>query len=185
MNASREHRRFRVNPVELVVFAAVTLVFANSVYQLFYDWDEIRSKSGATEEASANSSASRGIASTSPLFSSIEVKCAEDFSSNSKKKSQATEARLEKTDAAKVRLSGPLCLPTAQQELKDTKHPTLLKTEVSNKTTNTVATVITNTTEGRFSTDFIQLNPGPNQIQLKWVYSGGKELLQDLVIQKN
>jgi cytoskeletal protein RodZ len=178
MSPTREQRRFRVNPVELVVFAAVTLVFANSVYQLFYDWDEIRAKSGTVEEASNASNASRGIASTTPLFSSIEVKCNEDAA-----KKKTSEARLEKTDAAKIRLSGPLCSPTAAAA--DTKHATLIKTEVMNKTTNAAATVITNTTEGRFSTDFIPLNPGPNQIQLKWVYSGGKELSQDLIIQKN
>jgi len=181
MIPSHEQRRFRVNPVELVVFAAVTLVFANSIYQLFYDWDEIRTKSGTVEEASAGS-ASRGLASASPLFSSIEVKCNDEAP---KKKGANADAHLEKTDAAKIRLSGPLCLPLAFQELKENKRPSLLKTEVTNKTTNAVATVITNTTEGRFSTDFIPLNPGPNQIQLKWVYSGGKELSQDLIIQKN
>jgi hypothetical protein len=177
MGHPKQVRRFKINPVELVVFGAVTLIFANSVYQLYYDWEEIRTNVvGSTPALAQSDRDGRSIASNNPLFSTIEVKC--DEKSAAKKKPGSSEA-LEVTDAAKIRLSGPLCGPGKADKTK------LLKAEVVNRTTNSTATVFTNSTDGSFSTDFIQLSPGRNQIQLKWVYQGGKEHSQALVIQKN
>ena len=186
MGHPHQARRFRINPVELVVFGVVSLIFANSVYQLFYDWEEVRANAvGATAAVKADSSSVRGIASANPLFSTIEVKCdSEKATTGAKKKSGAEESQsLETTDAAKIRLSGPLC-GIGVKTPQDAK-PKLLKAEVVNRTTNTAATVFTNATDGSFSTDFIPLNPGRNQIQLKWIYQGGKEHSQGLVVQKN
>lgn len=42
MKLSEGKRRFRINPIELLIFSVVSLVFLNSLYKLFYDWDRFQ-----------------------------------------------------------------------------------------------------------------------------------------------
>lgn len=173
MGQQRERRRFRINPVELIIFGAVTLIFANSVYQLIFDWEEIRGTVSTLASLDKNLNG-RSLASSNPLFATIEVKC----NAPTKKKSASPEELTETTDAVKARILGPFCAPAGVGK------NTFSKVEVLNKTSNSSATVISNANEGHFSTDFIPLNAGKNQILIKWLYQGGREFSQVLNIQK-
>lgn len=170
----RETRRFRVSPVELAIFTTIVFIFVNSLINLFYDWDEIHAYVAGGQPHLAG--AERGIASTAPLFSSIELTC-EDPKTVPKKKSgkkDLPDEPQEKTDAPKVSITGPLCGLSKNFKLE--------RTEVINRTTNKTATVITDPTKGMFSTDFIQLNAGRNQISVRFIYKDGKELSRQLIV---
>ncbi len=55
MNGSKEVRRYRINPVEIAIFSIVSLIFINSVYNLFTDkttFSEIAEQSQARQPAS-------------------------------------------------------------------------------------------------------------------------------------
>lgn len=155
-------KRFRVNPVELAIFLIVSLIFGNSVYNLFYDRQGFRPTALAPMEANPISEG-RAPASvkTSQTFLNLEIKCGAPAEEN--------------TAATKVRLTGPLCGAVADEQK-------LVKTQISNDANKFNATVFPHS--GRFSTDYIPLNAGKNPIRMEFTFQGGRSFSQDLVINK-
>ena len=154
-------KSFKMNPVEILIFSAISVVFANSVYNLFYGQQNIEiSSTVATPTAAANSE-TRGPASISESAMNLQVRCG---------------ARQEQaTDAAKIRLSGDLCDIQALGDGHDLQVATIING--ANKFT---ATVFAH--GGTFSTDYIPLNTGKNPIQLEFQYRGGRKFSQDLTV---
>lgn len=158
-------QRFKTNPVEIAIFVAVTAIFATSVYRLFYGSPDFQA-AALTKMSSNPVSEGRAPASVSQSFMNLEVKC--------------DSLADQDTGASKIRLTGRLCGMDSEND--GTK---LVKSMVTNGTNKFAATVFTDTTAGKFSTDFIPLNSGQNKIHVEFSYRSGKNVAHDFVINKN
>lgn len=161
----RHLRTFRTNPVEVAIFLAVTGLFVNSVVKLFYDSPDFQA-TALTQMASNPVSEGRAPASTQQSFLNLDVRC--------------ETAAEQETAASKVRLMGSLCGLDAS-----TDGSKLTKTVVINNANKFSATIFTDVSAGKFSTDYIPLNVGRNPLHLEFTYRGGKTVTQELVINKN
>jgi hypothetical protein len=162
-------KRFRTNPVELAIFSVITLIFFNSVYNLFYDQQGFRPAAlkpmAATPISEGRSPAS---ASVPQAFVNVGVRC---------------DANADKdTTATKVRLTGMLC---GEGRAPASDATTLVKAQVTNTANKFAATVFTDVNSGKFSTDYIPLNLGKNPIRIEFSYRGGKVVTQDFNVVKN
>jgi hypothetical protein len=166
MGSSQNTRRFRVNPVELAIFSIVTLIFLNSVYNLFYDRQGFHATALAPMAANPISEG-RTPASVPRSFQNLDLKC-------------EMPAGDQDTQAAKVRLNGTLCGSTIGMD--ETK---LIKTQVTNIANKFTATVFTDLSSSKYSTDYIPLNAGKNPVHIEFFYQGGKQVTRDLTINKN
>ncbi len=156
-------RRFKINPIELILFSAVGLILARSAYNLFYS--ETGSQFSALVPMASNpTSAGRQLSSTSQSFLNINVGCDANPDAS--------------TGAARVRLVGPLC---GHSSVTDK----LTKTSVINNSNRFAATVFADESLNKFSTDYIPLNIGKNSIRIEFFYEGGKVASEDLTIVKN
>lgn len=164
-NSPNTLKHFRTNPIEVAIFLAVTAIFANSVYRLFYDSDEFRA-AALTRMAANPRSEGRSPASTQRSFLNVELRC--------------DAMGEQETGAGKIRLTGSLCGTDAATDASK-----LVKAVVVNAANKFNATVFTDTTAGKFSTDYIPLNAGRNPIQVEFSYRGGKIVTQELVLNKN
>jgi len=168
-NPAAPVRRFRINPVELAIFSVVTLIFLNSVYNLFYDRQGFHPTT-LTPMVSKPTTEGRSPASVSKLFPNLEVKCEQPQGA----------VQSQETTAGKVRLTGPLCGAMAAADAAK-----LIKTQVVNNTNRFSATVFTDVSAGKFSTDYIPLNTGKNVIHVEFTYQGGRTVAQDLNVSRN
>jgi hypothetical protein len=160
-------KRFRTNPVELAIFSVITLIFFNSVYNLFYDQQGFHP--AALSPMAANPvSEGRSPASVSQSFVNLDVKC------------DATPDQ--DTTATKVRITGNLC---GEGRVPASDGSKLVKTEVVNNANKFGATVFTDVNAGKFSTDYIPLNLGKNPIHVEFTYRGGEVVSQDFNVVKN
>lgn len=159
-------KRFKTNPVELVIFLAITGVFMHSVYQLFYESPNFRATALAPMHANPLSEGRSPASTSSQSFMNLDVRCENNAERD--------------TSASKVRLNGALCGADASEDSSK-----LTKTSVVNTANKFNATVFTDTTANKFSTDYIPLNPGRNAIHIEFAYRSGKIVSQDVVIQKN
>ncbi|HLD98708.1 MAG TPA: hypothetical protein VJB59_00525 [Bdellovibrionota bacterium] len=165
MGTSSKLRQFRTNPIEILIFCAVTALFVKSLYGLVYD-PQTLAPITVTPVAANPLSEGRAPASTSQTFINVDLKC---------DKNQDQE-----TTAAKVRLTGSLCgFNSATEPSK------LLKTTITNTANKFSATVFTDTNGGKYSTDYIPLNSGKNPIRLEFSYRDKRIVTQDLTITKN
>ncbi|MCM2322193.1 MAG: hypothetical protein NDJ90_02920 [Oligoflexia bacterium] len=163
--AGTDTKRFRTNPVEIGIFLVVTMVFANSIYRLFYDSPGFQTSALVAMESSPISEGRSPASVSQPSFANIELRC---------------EALNEQdATAGKVRLTGGLCGLDAE-----TGADKLVKTTVTNTANKFTATVFMDVNAGKFSTDYIPLNSGKNPIRLEFAYRGGKVVSQDLVLNK-
>lgn len=161
-------RQFKTNPVEIAIFLAVTTVFVNSVYKLFYESPNFKATALTKMEGNPTSEG-RVLASSaqnSQSFLNLDLKC----------EAQSDQETL----ASKVRLSGTLCGTDVQ-----TDGGKLMKTLVSNTSNKFNATVFTDVNAGKYSTDYIPLNSGKNLIHIEFTYRDGKVVGQDFSITKN
>lgn len=177
MTIVRQAKRFRTNPVELVIFAAVTGIFFNSVYNLFYERQSFNAaaltrpidrKTSTLAKATTNPSngmpTGRSIASvpaaitTPPGIISVDLRC------------EMSESQ--ETSAHRLRLTGPLCGSATQAR-------------ITNGTNHYVASVFADTQLAKFSTDYMPLVAGKNQIHIEFLNKNGKALEQDFTITKN
>ena len=158
-------KRFRTNPVEIAIFSVITLIFFNSVYNLFYDQHGFHN-AALTPMAANPVSEGRAPASVSQAFINVSVKCDANTDQD--------------TTANKVRVTGSLC-DTGPSN--DPSH--LIKTQVINNANKFTATVFTEVNAARFSTDYIPLNSGKNPIHLEFTYRGGKVVTHDITVVKN
>ena len=110
----------------------------------------------------------RAPASTSSAFWSIDLPCEQD------------EEDFQPTTATRVRLNGKLC------GIQDPSEGNLLvKTQILNKANSFQATIFTDVTSGRFSTDYIPLNTGENPMHIEFTYRGGKVVTHDIVLERH
>ncbi|MFN7685275.1 MAG: hypothetical protein ACK5QT_07685 [Oligoflexia bacterium] len=151
----------RLNPVELLIFAVVTAGFGFSGYTLMQDRTGF--ESSLLEPMASNPVSETRAPASAPLFSQIDFKCAGNPPSIS-------------VAASKIRINGPIC-PSGSAPLA--------RASITNATNQFAATVFTDAREGRFSTDYIPLNPEKNTIRLEFSYEGGKSLHHELTLIKN
>ncbi|MFL5814351.1 MAG: hypothetical protein ACJ763_12300 [Bdellovibrionia bacterium] len=168
--ADREVRRYRINPVEMIILATIGGVFLNSIYHLFYDPSGFQPAALKTMAANPVSEG-RSPASVTGAFQNAEINC----SSNPERA----------TSASKIRLLGPLCngTETVDGTAAATPDP-LIRTVVTNETNKFSATVFTDAASSKFTTDYIPLNPGKNQVKVEFAYKSGKTVTQDLAFSK-
>jgi hypothetical protein len=171
----QETRRFRINPVEMIILATISGVFLNSIYHLFYDPNGFHP--AALQNMAANPvSEGRSPASVSGAFQSAEMTC--------------TDNPERATSASKIRILGPICNGTGPSagapdtaNVNPTSDP-LIRTVVMNETNKFSATVFTDSVMSKFSTDYIPLSPGKNQVKVEFAYKSGKTVTQDLAFSK-
>ena len=169
MGDSQETPRFKINPVEVAIFSIVSLIFVNSVYNLFYDHQNLQA-TPLTGLASAPAQVeNRSPSSVSQLVQNIDIQCG------------STEEL--QTSAIKVRLSGQLC--KSPRSLSNSDSAKLIKTQIYNDANKFSATVFADISSGKFSTDYIPLNTGKNPIHIEFEYQGGKSVTQDVNILKH
>lgn len=164
MGRNPQVNRFRINPAEVLILCVMVLIFLNSVYNLFYDWRQIPSQPSLAE---LNNTTSLESAGRSPAgYLSLEVEC------------EPNSMTLQKVQATKVRLNGPLCGGTGSDSVKESP----IQTEVLNTASHTKATVFTDPQSNRFLTDYLPLSPGKNPIEIRFTYQGGKVVQQTMAI---
>jgi hypothetical protein len=165
MNHTQNIGRFRANPVEIAILLIISIIFVNSVYNLLYDHKGFYPT--ALSPMSSNPiSEGRGIASVSQSLMTIQIPC---------------EPYLDKdTLANKIRLIGSLC----GAELGSGRDP-LVKATIVNSLNQFAATVFTDSSTSKYSTDYIPLNQGKNVFHLEFSYLSGKTVSQELQVTKN
>lgn len=166
MGNSPSIRRFKVNPVEVVIFLIVTVVCAHSVYNLFYESPTFKA-SALTPMAANPISEGRSPASVAatPSKENIEIDC--------------TDNQERQSTASKIRLIGKLC---GLMDPDDAKK--LMKISIVNNANKFNATIFTEQNAGKFSTDYIPLNSGENPVHLEFSYRGGRIYSQDMKIRR-
>ncbi len=177
MSTGYRARRLRTNPVEVLILLSVTAIFGNSIYTLFYDPFYNRSLIGLPAQSPASSPiaakilpgtpSNRAPASAAAIqspFTSLEVNC-----------DKPLEAQ---TTASKVRLTGALCGMSSEAE-----NAGPAKLSVNSESSKFSATVFTDSSTGKFSTEYIPLAQGRNVIHLSFDYSDGKSIKQEIVLQ--
>lgn len=158
--------KFRINPIELVIFSTVVLIFLNSAYHLVEEGSELSlaALSPAHERPSIQS---RGPAS---LRSDVQESLADTAVS-------CDRASQQSTSAPKTRLVGEICLPRtsigpSMPSYKDrpASAPRFKDAEVTVAQTGQTAHIFVDPETGKFVTDYIPLNEGPNDIQMKFKF---------------
>jgi hypothetical protein len=164
-------RRYRTNPFEIVVFVLVSLICFRSIYSLFYDQQSFRA---AALTPISNSPISDGMSRSPAGFSSqsflnFDIKC--------------EGGNTKETTATKVRLTGNLCgmLTGISQDVGNQ----LMKSAILNQANKFNATVFTDVSAGKFSTDYIPLNSGENPIKIEFTYKNGKVFTQEFNVSRN
>ena len=167
MAQQKNSSRFQVNPVEIAIFSLVSLIFCKSVYDLFQDRANFK-MAALAPIASQPTAALRNPASVAPDFLNMDLNCENTVD--------------QETVAGKLRLTGNLCGKGDQVATK-TSSP-LIKTQISNNANRFAATVFTDMTTGKFSTDYIPLIPGKNTIMVEFTWQDDKFVQQFTIINK-
>lgn len=173
MIARKTANSFKINPVELVIFAAISGIFCHSAYRLLSDgngfrWDALRPVAENLTTATSNR-APASIAPVTPILETIVVRCDDSDPTT--------------TSADKVRLQFPDCAAsatsaTALSETAANDHlisVTNLKNAIS-------ATVIPEHDKKTFSTEYLSLEMGENTVQIKTQTPDGKATDREVMI---
>lgn len=164
----------RVSPIEVLIFGAFTFAFLNSLYHLFYDRQGFNpaalqpmAQAPTTERGPGGEAGGRAPASLSGGLQNLDVDCA---------------AQMAKTvSASKIRLSGAFCsVGGAKRESHGGGD--LAEITVYNEANKFTATVFSDTSSAKFSTDYIPLNAGKNPLKVEYVYRKGEPLKQDVLV---
>ncbi len=162
MNRTYPIPRFRTNPVEIIIFLTITLIFIYSLYNLLYGRVDFQLNTISTMSANPISEG-RSPASTVSSLTTYEMACekmsAKTISSN------------------KLRLHGLLCSSNSNKSDK-----ILNRAEIINTTNQFAATVFTDIENGQFSTDYIPLSAGLNSLHVLFTYQDGEKFELDLAI---
>ena len=163
--------KHRFRSLEIGIFSVVSLVFLNSVYNLVTNGQILGATPLGAIKPTRNVSSVEGQKPDAfEHFATYETHClvkGESFA----------------TDASKVRIKGVFCgSPPPESESLEQTHPVDYK--VKNKTTGYLATVLSENEVGRFSTDFIPLENGPNNILMEFKYRGVKSQSYGIIIDK-
>jgi hypothetical protein len=154
-----------MNPVEVGIFGLVALVFCNSLYGLITEGAEAPASALVPMAASPVSENRQPAANSVQAFSQVELKC--------------DAGNLQDTAAQKVRISGALC--GLEQT---TEKATIVKSQITNTSTRYTATVFTDLSRGKFSTDYIPLIAGTNTLHVEFVYPDGKSFSQNFAVNR-
>jgi len=153
----------RLNPVELVIFAVVATGFGLSAYRLIQEQPGAGSAMLAPMASNpVSEQTDRSPAALSPLFGHVDFGC---------KAGQETSVK-----ASKIRISGPIC--------GIEPGTSMISTNIINSTNQFHATVFSDLSTGKFSTDYIPLNSDKNSIRVEFKFANGKTISHDLTLQK-
>jgi len=175
---SKTPRRFRANPVELVIFAVISVIFGNSIYKLVYDQQGFHPTALRPMAANPVSEGRAPASVPAKSLASIQMNC----------EATMTEQTVE---ASKARFSGPLCGSDAGIAATDS----LVKAEITNQGNLAQATVFplnkslaANDSDQselpHFSTDYVPLTKGKNPIHVEFVFKNGHVFKKDFVVTK-
>ncbi len=155
-------RRFRINPVEVVIFLMISTIFIHSLYKLFYNYDAFNPI--ALVPLNSNPiSEGRSLASVTPVLLNVDIPCDKPVTITSQ--------------ASRVRLHGQLCGVNPNEGASK-----LAKMTIINSANQFNATVFTDVYNEKFSTDYIPLNTGINSIQLNFSYLDKKPVSQEIIL---
>lgn len=183
------HPRVRINPVEVVVFCGVALIFANSLYSLFYDTRALKSvASGGPKKSLSDSNArvSRQQAQASRSLASLGDPDAPTASRNRRSFDQLSldcqalegaqpNTPFMSTGAHKLRVVGELCKQTSVRSL-----------DIRLQGNGTEAAVVfNNAAAGTFETDYLTLVPGRNLLEVRMTFDNGSRIERTLTILRN
>jgi hypothetical protein len=199
-------KKFRVNPVEILILLTMTVVVGNSAYNLLYGTDSFRPSEFKSMVAQSTLSLADGRAPASTptsAFASLEVKCQKsgagtrspeesnaeshadthaassgDEEQSGKSSGQSAASSEMKTSASKVRLNGVLCGD------EGVTGGQLVKATVLNNNNRFNATVFTDSNSPQFTTDYIPLADGKNTLKIEFAYRDGKTSTQEINISK-
>lgn len=156
MNTISNFQRSRVNSVEMIFFFIVSGIFLSSLYNLIYESKNF--EAAVLTPMTANIvSEGRNVTSTPSSLANIETTCTPVNNPVA-------------TTASKIRLIGSLCGAEAI---------------IQNVTTQSTATVFIDSKTSKYSTDYMTLNSGKNQIHFEFKTNDGKKISQDLVVTRN
>jgi len=159
----KSSRRFRINPFEIAIFSAISLICIHSLYDLFYTHTGLNPST--LPPMSSNPISEGRSPATQPIsLATLSTNC--------------NESQSFATQANKIRLTGTLCGINNSGDDNNLK-----KTTLKNSTTTYEATVFASPSNSKFSTEYIQLNQGENKLHLEFLYSDGNRFSQDLTIQ--
>jgi len=148
-----------------LIFCIVALVFANSVYNLVFD------KQGNRPVAMNRPEAQPEATQTLQSFLNLEMDC--------------DTLKDQETTASRVRLVGPYCGTGNDNRAPAAEGIRVVKTQIVNSSNQFTATIFTDSSSGKFSTDYIPLNPGKNLIRIDFVYEDGKNTTRELTLNKS
>ena len=167
-------RRFRVNPIEVTIFAVISLIFVKSGYSLLYThdgFDPVALSASAEDPIAPNTGRTPASAMlNAKSFGDVKIGCEAD------KVEQSVSAK-------KIRLIGSLCAGT-ENAVEETPL-NVKKINVVNTSAKVAATVFPDYTNQKFSTDYITLAQGKNVIYVEYEFKDGKTLGREFNIMKN
>jgi hypothetical protein len=170
--SARAFKRFRVNPIEVFIFMIVSSIFGHSVYSLFDSRQGFKALVLSPPHSDPLSEG-RSLASVDTALSQVTFDCST--------KTNATDAvdPGKNSTSSKIKIEGPLCYdgPSSPSSEPAT-------TSVINTTNQSVATVFTDSFARRFSTDYLPLTPGKNEIRLDFSYKSGEKTSRDLTVNR-
>ncbi|MEW6057535.1 MAG: hypothetical protein AB1540_13060 [Bdellovibrionota bacterium] len=173
----------RFSGAEISIFCVVSLIFLNSVFQLFTD-GRFSNEPGrlpiALEKPDSRTPAQSQQAPAANIdnFVPYETKC-------------TSTGEFFQTNAAKIRIAGSLCgAPIDNRQVSSASGASepapagFSEAKIENKSTNFNATVFHDQVGGKFSTDFIPLEQGKNRIELLFKYKNGKKFPFQLIVER-
>lgn len=202
-------KRFRINPIEIAIFAAIALIFVKSGYNLLYAHEISDSASllALEKETVSPLSDGRSPAAISPAnrtFTEVTIGCknTEDGPTVSAKKIRlmgslctqfesptlaaaipATEEDSDQNDEAQD------SAPSQKVENQTAEAPespqNVKRINIVNTSARVAATVFPDLTNEKFSTDYISLNDGKNLIHIEFEFKDGRSISRELTITKN
>jgi hypothetical protein len=168
MQSHSHIRRFRSNPVELLVFSAIALLFINSIYDLFYEPAGFNLAALAPMHSNPISEG-RHLASVQDPLLTLNIPC------NSTQETQ--------TAANRVRIMGPIC--RGEDSEVQIKNTTPMKSSIQNTSNHFNAAVFFDEDSGKFATEYIPLVSGENKIEISFKHKDGETVSQNLRVIKN
>jgi hypothetical protein len=174
-----DKKRFRVNPIEIAIFAVIAMICLKSGYSLLYShdgFDPVALTANAEDpstSAQTRAPASTGAATQAAVtksFTEVKIGCEPD------KTGQAVSAH-------KIRLIGSLC--AGSENTSEETPLNVKKINVVNSSAKVAATVFPDYSNRKFSTDYISLAQGKNVFYVQYEFNDGKTLDREYDIENN
>jgi hypothetical protein len=175
-------RRFRVNPIEVAIFAVISLIFVKSSYSLLYARETLeptvltaQAEDPLKQEpvkADGRTPASVIPISAPRTFSEVTIGCEPGAISPN-------------VNSTKIRLVGNLCAGKVDGAAHDELIQDVQKISVVNTSAKVTATVFPDYPNRKFSTDYMTLSQGANLIYVQYEFKDGKTMAREFSIMKN